>query len=102
MPWSRTRAYPHAFAVPDHKMGGGYNYMVRLALLPRRLRTLTSTIQTYTMFDQIFWRATSAQVNRWRKKTLNLGSTSLEAMQQQQIPFLYNFRCVSPDRKSVV
>ena len=99
-------------------MGGGYNYMVRLALLPRRLRTLTSTIQTYTMFDQIFWRATSAQVNRWRKKTLNLGSTSLEAMQQQQIPFLYNFRCVSPlhptsrlidlaqprrrDRKSVV
>lgn len=28
MPWSRTRAYPHAFAVPDHKMGGGYNYMV--------------------------------------------------------------------------
>lgn len=30
MPWSRTRAYPHAFAVPDHKMGGSYNYMVRL------------------------------------------------------------------------
>jgi len=28
MPWSRTRAYPHAFAVPEIKMGGGYNYMV--------------------------------------------------------------------------
>ena len=28
MTWTRTRAYPHAFAVPDHKMGGGYNYMV--------------------------------------------------------------------------
>lgn len=28
MPWSRTRAYPHAFAVPEHKMGGSYNYMV--------------------------------------------------------------------------
>lgn len=28
MPWSRTRAYPHAFAVPDHKLGGGYNFMV--------------------------------------------------------------------------
>ena len=29
MTWTRTRAYPHAFAVPEHKMGGGYNYMVR-------------------------------------------------------------------------
>lgn len=28
MTWTRTRAYPHAFAVPEHKMGGGYNYMV--------------------------------------------------------------------------
>jgi sterol 3beta-glucosyltransferase len=28
MTWSRTRAYPHAFAVPEHKMGGSYNYMV--------------------------------------------------------------------------
>lgn len=49
-------------------------------------------LQTYTMFDQIFWRATSGQVNRWRKKTLGLGSTNLEAMQQHKIPFLYNFR----------
>ncbi|KAK4699137.1 hypothetical protein P7C70_g7126, partial [Phenoliferia sp. Uapishka_3] len=73
MPWSRTRAYPHAFAVPDHKMGGAYNYM------------------TYTMFDQIFWRATSGQINRWRKKTLGLRSTTLDAMQQHKIPFLYNF-----------
>ncbi|BGP37017.1 Sterol 3-beta-glucosyltransferase [Rhodotorula kratochvilovae] len=73
MPWSRTRAYPHAFAVPDVHMGGGYNYM------------------TYTMFDQVFWRATSSQVNRWRKQTLKLRPTSLEAMQQHKIPFLYNF-----------
>jgi len=73
MPWSRTRAYPHAFAVPDHKMGGGYNYM------------------TYTMFDQIFWRATSGQVNKWRKRTLGLSPTTLEGMNQQAIPFLYNF-----------
>ncbi|KAG8803230.1 Sterol 3-beta-glucosyltransferase [Serendipita sp. 398] len=29
MPWTRTRAYPHAFAVPDSKMGGSYNYLVR-------------------------------------------------------------------------
>ncbi|GAA5936941.1 sterol 3-beta-glucosyltransferase [Sporobolomyces koalae] len=73
MPWSRTRAYPHAFAVPEIKMGGGYNYM------------------TYTMFDQVFWRATSGQVNRWRKDTLKVRSTNLDAMQQHKIPFLYNF-----------
>ncbi|KPV76709.1 glycosyltransferase family 1 protein [Rhodotorula graminis WP1] len=73
MPWSRTRAYPHAFAVPEVHMGGGYNYM------------------TYTMFDQVFWRATSGQVNRWRRDTLKLKPTSLEAMQQHKIPFLYNF-----------
>ncbi|GAA5860234.1 hypothetical protein JCM3774_000351 [Rhodotorula dairenensis] len=73
MPWSRTRAYPHAFAVPEVHMGGGYNYM------------------TYTMFDQVFWRATSGQVNRWRKNTLKIRATNLEAMQQHKIPFLYNF-----------
>ncbi|GAA5971340.1 hypothetical protein JCM11641_008313 [Rhodosporidiobolus odoratus] len=73
MPWSRTRAYPHAFAVPEVHMGGGYNYM------------------TYTMFDQVFWRATSGQVNRWRQETLNIRPTNLEAMQQHKIPFLYNF-----------
>ncbi|KAK4052047.1 Sterol 3-beta-glucosyltransferase [Microbotryomycetes sp. JL201] len=73
MTWTRTRAYPHAFAVPEVKMGGGYNFM------------------TYTMFDQVFWRAMSGQVNRWRKKTLGLNSTNLELMQQHKIPFLYNF-----------
>jgi sterol 3beta-glucosyltransferase len=37
MPWSRTRAYPHAFAVPEVHMGGGYNYMVsRCGLAWRR------------------------------------------------------------------
>lgn len=43
------------------------------------------------MFEQIFWRATSGQVNRWRRKTLGIRSTNLEAMQQHKIPFLYNF-----------
>lgn len=52
------------------------------------------------MFDQIFWRATAGQVNRWRKKTLSLSSTSLEAMQQHKIPFLYNFRCVTYSQTS--
>ncbi|RBQ72979.1 hypothetical protein FVER53590_07181 [Fusarium verticillioides] len=73
MPWTRTRAYPHAFIMPEHKMGGAYNYM------------------TYVMFDNIFWKATAYQVNRWRRKTLGLPSTNLEKMQPNKVPFLYNF-----------
>lgn len=73
MPWTRTRAYPHAFIMPERKMGGAYNYM------------------TYIMFDNIFWKATAYQVNRWRNKTLGLPSTSLEKMQPNKVPFLYNF-----------
>ena len=73
MPWTRTRAYPHAFAVPEHKMGGAYNYV------------------TYVMFDNVFWKAIAGQVNRWRKKELNLRSTNLDKMQPNKVPFLYNF-----------
>ncbi|KAK7064572.1 sterol 3-beta-glucosyltransferase [Favolaschia claudopus] len=73
MVWTRTRAYPHAFAVPERKMGGGYNYM------------------TYVMFDQVFWRATAGQINRWRRNVLRIGSTSLDKMEPHKIPFLYNF-----------
>lgn len=73
MPWTRTRAYPHAFAVPDHKMGGAYNYM------------------TYVLFDNVFWKAIAGQVNRWRKKELGLRSTNLDRLQPNKVPFLYNF-----------
>jgi sterol 3beta-glucosyltransferase len=73
MPWTRTRAYPHAFAVPEHKMGGAYNYI------------------TYIMFDNVFWKAIAGQVNRWRKKDLGLQATNLEKMQPNKVPFLYNF-----------
>lgn len=73
MPWTRTRAYPHAFIMPEHKMGGAYNYM------------------TYVMFDNIFWKATAQQINRWRNNTLGLPNTSLEKMQPNKVPFLYNF-----------
>ncbi|KAH8100480.1 hypothetical protein BXZ70DRAFT_937353 [Cristinia sonorae] len=73
MTWSRTRAYPHAFAVPEHKMGGNYNYM------------------SYVLFDQVFWRGTAGQINRWRKNTLGLPGTSLDKMEPHKIPFLYNF-----------
>jgi sterol 3beta-glucosyltransferase len=73
MPWTRTRAYPHAFAVPEHKMGGAYNYI------------------TYVMFDNVFWKGISGQVNRWRKRELGLQATSLEKMQPNKVPFLYFF-----------
>ncbi|OXV10789.1 hypothetical protein Egran_01449 [Elaphomyces granulatus] len=73
MPWTRTRAYPHAFAVPEHRMGGAYNYI------------------TYVMFDTVFWKAIAGQVNRWRKKELGLRGTNLDHMQPNKAPFLYNF-----------
>ncbi|GAB1209909.1 Sterol 3-beta-glucosyltransferase [Aspergillus pseudonomiae] len=73
MPWSRTRAYPHAFAVPENKMGGAYNYI------------------TYVMFDTVFWKAIAGQVNRWRKKQLGLKATTLDKMQPNKVPFLYNY-----------
>lgn len=69
MPWTRTRSYPHAFAVPEHKRGGSYNYM------------------TYVMFDQIFWRAMAGQVNRWRKNELHLDATTLDKLHADKSEF---------------
>jgi sterol 3beta-glucosyltransferase len=54
-------------------MGGGYNYM------------------TYTIFDNLFWKASAGQINRWRKRHLGLRSTNLDKMQVNKVPFLYNF-----------
>lgn len=75
MPWTRTRAYPHAFIVPDQKKGGSYNYL------------------THVIFESVFWKGISGQVNKWRVKDLGLPKTSLYQMQQFKVPFLYN---VSP------
>lgn len=73
MPWTRTRAYPHAFAVPGRRMGGAYNYL------------------TYVMFDHVFWKAIAGQVNRWRRRELGLRATSLDRLQVNKVPFLYSF-----------
>lgn len=73
MPWTRTRAYPHAFAVPENKLGGAYNYI------------------TYVMFDTVFWKAIAGQVNRWRNVELGLKATTLDKMQPNKVPFLYNY-----------
>ncbi|OJD37095.1 udp-glucose:sterol glycosyltransferase [Diplodia corticola] len=73
MPWTRTRAYPHAFAVQEKKMGGTYNFL------------------SYVLFEEVFWKATSSQINSWRRKTLKLAPTSLKKLQINKIPFMYNF-----------
>ncbi|KAI9292055.1 UDP-Glycosyltransferase/glycogen phosphorylase [Neoconidiobolus thromboides FSU 785] len=73
MPWTRTRAFPHPFAIPEHQMGGSYNYM------------------TYVLIEQVLWKGTSWQINNWRKKSLNLSSTSLEQLNQHRVPYLYSF-----------
>ncbi|SCV03061.1 LANO_0G01904g1_1 [Lachancea nothofagi CBS 11611] len=72
MPWTRTRAYPHAFIVPDQKRGGNYNFF------------------THVLFENIFWKGIGGQVNKWRIETLGLGKTNLDLMQQNKVPFLYN------------
>ena len=48
-------------------------------------------VQSYVMFDQVFWRAIAGQINRWRRNLLHLGPTSLDKMEPHKIPFLYNF-----------
>lgn len=73
MPWTRTRAYPHAFMTPERKMGGSFNLM------------------TYILFDNVFWKATAHQINKWRNKTLSLPNTSIDRLQPNKVPFLYNF-----------
>jgi sterol 3beta-glucosyltransferase len=73
MPWTKTRAYPHAFAPLTFKFGGNYN------------------IGTYTVFNNLFWQLTARQINSWRRKTLGIRNTSFGRMKQNEVPFLYNF-----------
>ncbi|KIR31721.1 sterol 3beta-glucosyltransferase [Cryptococcus deuterogattii MMRL2647] len=73
MPWTRTSAYPQAFLVPTFEMGPSFNYA------------------TYVLFDNIMWKATAPQINRWRKKYLNLKPTDLSTLSITKVPFLYNF-----------
>ena len=73
MPWTRTNAYPQAFMVPAFEMGPSFNY------------------STYVLFDNIIWRASSGQINRWRKKYLDLPATDQSTLSVSKVPFLYNF-----------
>jgi sterol 3beta-glucosyltransferase len=71
-------------------MGGSYNYMVWCNSLIT-FEDSSDCRQSYVMFDQVFWRATAGQINRWRRNMLQLSSTSLDKMEPHKIPFLYNF-----------
>ncbi|WVO14361.1 hypothetical protein L204_101994 [Cryptococcus depauperatus] len=73
MPWTRTTAYPQAFMVPSFEMGPSFNY------------------STYVLFDNIIWRATAGQINRWRKRHLHLKATDMSSLSVTKVPFLYNF-----------
>lgn len=73
MPWTRTSAYPQAFMVPQIEMGPSFNY------------------STYVLFDNIMWRASSGQINKWRKVHLGLKSTDQSILSINKVPFLYNF-----------
>ncbi|ODN87445.1 hypothetical protein L198_07072 [Cryptococcus wingfieldii CBS 7118] len=73
MPWTRTAAYPQAFLVPAFEMGPSFNY------------------STYVLYDNIIWKATAPQINRWRKKHLGIKGTDMAALSVTKVPFLYNF-----------
>lgn len=55
---------------------------------------MLTELQSYVLFDQIFWRGIAGQVNRWRRSALGLPSTSLDKMDPNKVPFLYNFSSI--------
>ncbi|KAJ3323240.1 Sterol 3-beta-glucosyltransferase [Boothiomyces sp. JEL0866] len=72
MPWTRTSAYPHPFAVPDKDMGKTYNYM------------------SHAMIEQVLWKGVVGQLNTWRKNMLGLVPLPY-ALEAKKTPFLYSF-----------
>ncbi|CAH7676336.1 expressed protein [Phakopsora pachyrhizi] len=76
MTWTSTSAYPQAFA-SSVDLGPSYNLL------------------SYSMFDNLLWRAMAGQVNKWRKNVLTIPPTSLEKFCTFfKVPFLYNFSSV--------
>ncbi|KAL7749219.1 Sterol 3-beta-glucosyltransferase [Sorochytrium milnesiophthora] len=79
MPWTRTTAFPHPFAIPDARTqklllggkAGGYNYM------------------SFSTMEQLMWMGTRSAVNAWRKDTLGLAP--IWTFDPSHIPFLYGF-----------
>jgi len=72
MPWTKTTQFPHPFLSA-----------------PADVASFNSS--TYVLFDNVYWKATSGQINRWRRKTLHLGNTDMDHLAQSKITFIYNF-----------
>jgi sterol 3beta-glucosyltransferase len=72
MPWTRTRAFPHPFGVPDRNMGGIFNYM------------------THVVIEEALGKAMKPMINRWRKNTLGLEPIA-NSLDHRKAPFLYSF-----------
>lgn len=73
MPWTRNGDYAQPFMASSTDLTRAYNY------------------SSYLLFDQILWRASSAQINKWRKQTLGLPPTDQEHLHLRHVPFIYNF-----------
>ncbi|KAI8922739.1 hypothetical protein BC831DRAFT_474734 [Entophlyctis helioformis] len=73
MPWTRTRAYPHPFAVPEYHLGGSYNLM------------------SHVLIEQVFQKGVAPQVNRWRRTMLDRPAMNLSLLSEHKMPFLYSF-----------
>ncbi|KAF9013495.1 glycosyltransferase family 1 protein [Cyathus striatus] len=67
MPWTKTTDFPHAFLSPPVDS------------------------PTFNSASNVFWVASSFQINRWRRQTLKIGNTDMGHMAQAKIPFIYNF-----------
>ena len=70
-PWTKTKKFPHPFAVAERYMGGSYNYM------------------SYVMIEQVLWMGLIVSINPWRRR-LNLEPLSI-TVEDPKTPFLYSF-----------
>lgn len=75
MPWTRTRDFPHPFASSDSVFGGSsaYNSM------------------TWVLSEGILWKGIQGQVNRFRKRHLQLPPIHGSFLTDTKTPFLYCF-----------
>ncbi|KAJ4469003.1 hypothetical protein C8R41DRAFT_634859 [Lentinula lateritia] len=72
MPWTKTSEFPHAFLSPP-------------------VDSPTFNSASYVLFNNVMWAATSGQINRWRRNTLQIGNTDMGHLVQSKIVFIYNF-----------
>ncbi|KAH8104667.1 glycosyltransferase family 1 protein [Cristinia sonorae] len=72
MPWTKTTQFPHPFISPP-------------------VETPKFNSMSYVLFDNVFWAATSTQINRWRTEHLHIPATDMSHLAQSKIPMIYNF-----------